>query len=91
MVYTAKIEMRISHSHAPALLHNYEALGECEALETLTTELYIVINLPISGLFKKERREGSYIRFNLLTNMGRAVRLGGLNSGHYKRAISGKM
>ena len=90
MVYIIKIEARASLLYTPTFQHNRETLRECEALKTLLTELHIIKNLTVDRLLKEERWEGPHTRFNLCTNMGRAIRVGGLSNGHYKRARSGE-
>jgi hypothetical protein len=82
MMDTAKIEARATLLHAPASQHDCEALAKREALKALSIKLYIVKYLNIRRLLKKGRREGSDTSFDLATDMGRAVRVGGPMSGH---------
>ena len=82
VMYTAKIEAGARHLHSPTCLHDCETLRKSEALETLSTELYIVKDLAIHRLLKKGRREGPDTSFNFSADMGRAIRVGSPRSSH---------
>jgi len=63
-------------------LNDCEALRESEALKTLSTELYIVKDLPINGFLEEGGWEGPHTRFDLSTKMGRAIGVGSPNNSH---------
>jgi hypothetical protein len=90
-VNTAKIEAGPSLFYAPTFLYDREALGECEALKTLSTELYIIEDLTVRWLLKEGRGEGPHTSFDISTDISRAIGLSSPKSGHSKRARSGKM
>ncbi|ERF75827.1 hypothetical protein EPUS_01657 [Endocarpon pusillum Z07020] len=72
---TFKIEARTSLLHTAAHQHYSKALAQSKALKALSTELYIVKDLTISGLLQKGRRQRSNASFNLAAEMGRAMRM----------------
>jgi len=82
VMYIAKIEARASHTCTPACLHDCEALRKGETLKTLSTELYIVKDLPRCRRFKKRSRKGSNAALNLIAKMRRTVRMRSLKGSH---------
>jgi len=85
MVDTVKIEAWTGLFHTPTFQYDSEALGECEALETLSTELYVIKDLAIDGLLNKRRREGTNAGFDFCTEMSRTIGVGGPFGGHSER------
>jgi hypothetical protein len=85
VIDTAKIKMRAGLLYTPAFLYNYETLNKYEALKTLSTEIFIIKDLTVRRLFNEGRREGSDASFDLRTEMGRAIRVGRLESGYSKQ------
>jgi hypothetical protein len=75
MVYTMKIEPRAYLLHTTTRLNDSKILSKHKALQTLSTELYIVKDLASSRLFKETRGECPNASFNLVAEMGRAMRM----------------